>query len=368
MVENSVSHVWIGAAIPSAVPGGMRRHMMLHAAGLRELGVRATLAFEEDCASTGVGPVDARIPGARLLAGTVRDLLRDPPDVINVHSGCAPAFIAARRAGLLRSEVTVMSYAADERALRFYPGKTGMLRFLRAHVPARATMRFADGVWCVSREDVDFYVARYRVPRAAMTFIPHAIEGAFFERASVPRRPTQLAFVGTWTFRKGADVLSAALAKVMRVRADVSVVVAGTLGGEADIRAALAGVPSERLRVVPRLEDPELRTLYHETALLLMPSRIEGMPFTMLEAMACGCPSLAAGNSGMRDAIVDGENGWLEASFDPGTWAARILELLAAPERLRAASEAARTHAEAFRLRRVTQTALDWYESRLASS
>jgi len=122
------------------------------------------------------------------------------------------------------------------------------------------------------------------------------------------------------------------------------------------------------LRVVPRLEDPELRTLYHETALLLMPSRIEGMPFTMLEAMACGCPSLAAGNSGMRDAIVDGENGWLEASFDPGTWAARILELLAAPERLRAASEAARTHAEAFRLRRVTQTALDWYESRLASS
>ncbi len=83
----------------------------------------------------------------------------------------------------------------------------------------------------------------------------------------------------------------------------------------------------------------------------------------MLEAMACGTPSLAAANSGMRDAIVDGENGWHLHTFEPRAWAAKILELLAAPERLRAASDAARKHAEAFRIRPLSETALAWYRS-----
>jgi glycosyltransferase involved in cell wall biosynthesis len=338
--------------------------MVLHARGLEELGVRTTLAFGDDAVSFGVPAIDARTGGARLLAGTLAALRRDPPDVINVHSASAPAFVAARRAGLLTGKVVAMSYAADERALSVIPGASpAVLRRLRAHVPYRASMRFASGVWCVSRQDADYYIERYRVRPDRVRYLPHAIEATFFERLDVPRLPTQLAFVGTWNRRKGDDVILGAMAEVARARPDVTLVIAGTLGTEADVRDRFSAEARGRVRVVPRLDDAALRRLYHESALLLVPSRLEGMPFTMLEAMACGSPALAADNSGMRDAIADGENGWLLSTFEPSAWAAKMLELVGSPPRLRAASDAARVHAERFRLRPLSEAALSWYDS-----
>jgi glycosyltransferase involved in cell wall biosynthesis len=339
--------------------------MLLHARGLQDLGVRATLAFSDACATTGVRAIDARTPGARLLAGALPSIRRDPPDVVNVHSLCAPAFVLARRAGLFSARVVVMSYAADERGLSLFPqtATPQVLRFLRAHLPPRLTLRFASAIWCVSRVDAEYYVERYGVRRDRVTYIPHAIEPAFFERLAIPRRPTQLAFVGTWIYRKGIDVLARAMADIARVRPDVTLVVAGTLGSEAEVRATMRDVPPDRLRVVPRLDDRALRELYHESGLLLVPSRLEGMPFALLEAMACGCPSLAAANSGMLDAVSEGDNGWLLDTFEPGAWAARLLDLLSTPERLREASDSARRHAEGFRLGSLSRTTLDWYAS-----
>jgi D-inositol-3-phosphate glycosyltransferase len=122
-------------------------------------------------------------------------------------------------------------------------------------------------------------------------------------------------------------------------------------------------LPAAWWRVVPRLDDAALRALYHESTLLLVPSRLEGMPFAMLEAMACGCPTLAAANSGMCDAIAEGENGWLMDTFDPRAWAARMAELLSTPERLHAASDSARKHAEGFRVESLSRETLSWYES-----
>ena len=360
-----VQHVWIGADCPPAQAGGLRRHMLLHARGLEELGVQSTLAFSDDCATTRVPTIDARIPGVRLLAGTIRALRRDPPDVINVHSLCAPAFILARRAGLISGRVVVMSYAADERGLSLFSPSTTpkALRFLRAHVPPRATMRFASGVWCVSRVDAEYYVQRYGVSPERVKYIPHGIEPSFFDRVDVVRRRDQLAFVGTWIHRKGNDVLARAMGDLVRARPDVTLVVAGTLGREDDVRATMREVPQDNVRVVPKLDDAALRALYHESALLLVPSRLEGMPFAMLEAMACGCPTLAAANSGMIDAITEGENGWLMNTFEPGAWSSRLLELLSTPERLTAASDMARRHAEGFRIRTLSQATLAWYES-----
>jgi glycosyltransferase involved in cell wall biosynthesis len=167
---------------------------------------------------------------------------------------------------------------------------------------------------------------------------------------------------GTWIHRKGIDVLTAALARVVRERPDVDVVLAGTLAGDADVRAHLAPDVSARTRIVPQAEDAELRELYRSSSLLLIPSRREGLPITMLEGMACGCPPLAAANSGMLDAVSPGENGWLEVSFDPERWAARLLELLAEPVRLERASAGALATAERFRIETVARDVRGWYD------
>ena len=109
-------NVWIVADILRGLPGGMLRHMESHADGLRRLGHRATMFCAEDLASTGVPAIDARASGARSLARLLPRLRREAPDVVNVHTIPAPAWIAAQRLGLLhKAEVVVMSYGADER-------------------------------------------------------------------------------------------------------------------------------------------------------------------------------------------------------------------------------------------------------------
>jgi hypothetical protein len=48
--------------------------------------------------------------------------------------------------------------------------------------------------------------------------------------------------------------------------------------------------------------------------------------------------------------------------FARASWTSRLLELLSSDERLSAAGRAAREHAEAFRVRPLSQTTLRWHE------
>ncbi|MEM9730419.1 MAG: glycosyltransferase, partial [Myxococcota bacterium] len=60
----------------------------------------------------------------------------------------------------------------------------------------------------------------------------------------------------------------------------------------------------------------------------------EGFGIVMLEAGACGVPTLAAALEGIRDVIEEGVNGWLCTSGDADGFADRILTLLDSPEAL----------------------------------
>jgi glycosyltransferase involved in cell wall biosynthesis len=354
--------VWVLADVSRSVPGGMRRHMELHAEGLTRLGESATVLLAED-----VQGFDAlkswRAPGARMLL-SLRDRYRaERPDVVNVHTQCAPAWIIARQNGLVDSKIVVMSYAADEPAIGWREPRD-LLRWARVAVPARSTFPRADGLWCVNQEDAEYYVATYGVDRRRIGRFPHAVADSFYAEAPfVPRHPTRLLYVGTWIHRKGVDVLRAALEEVVRARPDTEIVLAGTLAGEDEVRPQLGAEVSARTRIVARADDAALRELYRGSSLLLIPSRREGLPITMLEGMACGCPPLAAANSGMLDAITPGENGWLEVSFDPNRWAERILELLGRPESIERASRGAFQTAEQFRIEKVAHDVRAWYQA-----
>jgi glycosyltransferase involved in cell wall biosynthesis len=357
-------HVWILADVSRSVPGGMRRHMELHAEGLRRAGHQVSTFFAEDVVRAHAA-IPRRLPGLRTYSALHRRCLEERPDIVNVHTQSAPAWIVARHLGRVPGRVVVMSYAADETAIRVRRPRD-VLRWTRAAVPARLTFPRADGIWCVNRQDVEYYVSEYGVERARVRLIPHAVGDEFFDSSDPPPRdPRQVLYVGTWIARKGVDVLAAALERVARTRADLRIVLAGTLVGEEVVRAGLSPELQARVRVVDQATDRELRDLYRTSALLLVPSRREGLPIGMLEAMACGCPALAAANSGMLDVIVPGENGWLETSFDPERWATRLGRLLEAPDELARASRGAAARAADLRIESVTRQALDWYRNLL---
>ncbi|MGD1904075.1 MAG: glycosyltransferase family 4 protein [Geitlerinemataceae cyanobacterium] len=62
------------------------------------------------------------------------------------------------------------------------------------------------------------------------------------------------------------------------------------------------------------LQGLELASAFASADAFLFPSRTETLGLVLLEAMAAGCPVVAAGTGGILDIVTDGENGYL---FDP---------------------------------------------------
>jgi len=77
-----------------------------------------------------------------------------------------------------------------------------------------------------------------------------------------------------------------------------------------------------------------------------MLSRSEGFCNALLEAMACGVPSVVTRVGGNPEAIREGENGFMVAVEDDAAAAERLLYLLRNPERAAQIGEKARTSAQ----------------------
>jgi glycosyltransferase involved in cell wall biosynthesis len=62
-------------------------------------------------------------------------------------------------------------------------------------------------------------------------------------------------------------------------------------------------------------------SIYAESDCVVLPSYREGMPKTLLEAASMGLPAIATDVPGCREAVVDGETGFLCKARDPSALA-----------------------------------------------
>ena len=72
------------------------------------------------------------------------------------------------------------------------------------------------------------------------------------------------------------------------------------------------------------------------TEIGVLTSLLQSLPDAVLEYLAAGCPVVATDVGGIREAVVDGETGYLIEARDHEAMARQILRLLDAPERARA--------------------------------
>ena len=87
--------------------------------------------------------------------------------------------------------------------------------------------------------------------------------------------------------------------------------------------------------------------------LLVLPSFAEGIPHTVLEAMATGTPCLAAPVGGLTNLILDGVNGFFIKSYNPLTVADQILSILSNENQLSRISENCIKYVKRFLIKKV---------------
>ncbi|CAN5335456.1 hypothetical protein BH23VER1_BH23VER1_30970 [soil metagenome] len=148
---------------------------------------------------------------------------------------------------------------------------------------------------------------------------------------------------GAWQFvqacrlieKKGVAVSLEAFAKVAEIHGAARFVVAGEgpLRESLEARAAELGL-ADRVEFRGFLNQEDLRTLIYHSHVFLHPSQTgadgnrEGVPNSMLEAMASGLPVVATRHGGIPEAVEHGTSGFLVAEGDADHLARCALEVM----------------------------------------
>lgn len=164
---------------------------------------------------------------------------------------------------------------------------------------------------------------------------------AFLESPIAPSR-NGVAFVGSWLRRKGNDLAISALTELRRRNPSARIVLLGAGVPEGDVRSAFPEDVQGSLDIRPRFERGQLPELLRECGILLFPSRSEGYPLSLVEAMACGLAPVATAIPGVVDVVRDEVSGLLVPSEDVGALTDALVALVCDPERLDALRAGAR--------------------------
>jgi len=131
--------------------------------------------------------------------------------------------------------------------------------------------------------------------------------------------------VGRLSVEKGHEHLLEAMRKVFRVQRSVSLLVVGDgpLRGELEKKAEYLNG-----QVVFAGIREDMPCIYSAMDVFVLPSRKEGMPLVLLEAMASGKPVMATRVGDVPRVVEDGVSGLLVESEDVEGMASAILSLL----------------------------------------
>jgi len=139
-------------------------------------------------------------------------------------------------------------------------------------------------------------------------------------------------FVGAGDLRKNeAGLIDAYVRLPDRLRHRYQLMIVGHVPHDAlHKKLDEAGCPSDRLIIVPFVEEGDLARLYSTCDLFVFPSLHEGFGLPAAEAMACGAPVIASNTSSLPEVV-----GLKDALFDPASpvdIAARMTEVLDNPD------------------------------------
>ena len=134
---------------------------------------------------------------------------------------------------------------------------------------------------------------------------------------------------------KGYDIAATAVAS-LKDESFLLLFVGAPKGKEEEVKNKLlkCGIPCTQLIVRDFIESrEEVKKLFCEVDLLIMPSRTEGFGLTALEALSAGLPILVSKNSGFGK--VQFESSCVVCSEDPEKWAEAIRHVRETPRKLR---------------------------------
>jgi glycosyltransferase involved in cell wall biosynthesis len=254
----------------------------------------------------GTGALSAALPGN---IGDWRGLLATMDVVMNTHALGGHGLMAAlRRFGIK----TFIGLHLVERSAQGYPSGNPHIALAYEHVYDRFVV-ISDQLraWCIGQG-----VPRDKllVVRNAPAFSPpdRIVADAMEDRFTSSDRPLRILFLGRLDAQKGLDRVAEIAARTRGDGFEWRVVGRSILGD-----SSIELIP-DWLHIEPAAgSEQELCAVYAWADVVLLTSRFEGVPLTILEAQRFGCTVVATDVGAVSEIVTDGENGFLVAHDQP---------------------------------------------------
>lgn len=187
------------------------------------------------------------------------------------------------------------------------------------------------------------------------------------ERLGIPADAPVVGFVGRLTRHKGIQELMEAFRQILRQEPESWLLLAGWFDRSEDalderLRVEIESHP--RVTVTGAVDDPA--PYYRAMDVFVLPTHREGFPNAALEAAACGLPVITTRVTGARDAVIDGETGYLIPAGSPEAIAGSVLGLVRDQVlRQRLGSSGRAWVVERYEQRQVLRLVVEFYRSLL---
>lgn len=274
---------------------------------------------------------------------------RQKYDIVHLHGAYRRAIpiVAAARLADLKTVVKMSQMGTDD------PSTTRTWRFGRLLMDALA---HADAVIAITEELAHSYLEA-GLPQDRLVRIPNGVDTARFhppdpasrrrlrEALGLPVDAAIVLFVGIVHPRKGVDRLLEAWPTIEARHPQAMLALVGPLNSPTDaappdfvnhLRSRAA-----RYRIHLTGAQEEVDRFYRAADVFALPSRMEGLPNALLEAMACGLPAVSSPLPGVSEVIEHNVNGWLVPPNNPAALPEAISYLLDHPADARRLGQAA---------------------------
>lgn len=275
-------------------------------------------------------------------------------DLVHAHYGFHSALFAA----IIKRRPLLTTFHGSDALIE--PLRNKMYSKLQQFVASRS-----DYIIAVSNEVRNVLVSHLHAEPAKISVISCGVDTWLFtplEKMDTRRSlkiyegERVVLFVGQLSYGKGVDIIS----ECARRMPDVTFLLVG---------AGPLRTNRENCTCVGSYPNSEIPRWINAADVFLLPSRSEGTPVVLMEALSCGVPVVASKVGGIPDLVKDGQTGYLVEPEDVDSFEQRLRELLDDPEKRKQMGQQGRKDMiENYDIHKVAERLKHVYEKALSKS
>lgn len=221
----------------------------------------------------------------------------------------------------------------------FIDGKDVKRRFVKALLSVLYffALRAATHVFCQNQDDADYLKDRNLAPSDKSVCVVNGsgVDIQAFQKFKLPDKEIVFLMISRLLFDKGIKEYFAAAKLIKKKYPPTKFLLVG------DLDSNPKSLKSSELKVL--LSDgcvewigpqKDIPSILAKSSVYVLPSYREGMPRTVLEAMACGRPIITTDVPGCRQTVIQGKNGFLVPARDHQALASAMERCITEPSTL----------------------------------